>query len=139
MKTITSQDLKTRIGKDIGLHVWNVTTDQYFKGEMIPGSRHIPVDKLEGALKGASVTKDSAIVVYCAGPACPASKMAAEQLGAAGYTNVTKYEGGVEEWKKAGYDINCEAGACTTGSCGTETDKGSCGTGTEKKVAGGCC
>jgi rhodanese-related sulfurtransferase len=123
MKTITTNELKSRLGQDIGLHVWNVTTDQYFKGEMIPGSRHIPVDKLADALKKASVAKDSAIVVYCAGPKCPASKMAAEQLDSLGYANVTKFEGGIEEWKKAGYETSCEAGACDTGSCETGVEK----------------
>lgn len=122
MKTITSQDLKKRIGQDIGVHVWNVTTDQYFKGEMIPGSRHVPLDRLPEALKKASVAKDSAIVVYCAGPKCPASKTAAEQLDALGYSNVSKFEGGIEEWKKSGYEIN----NCTTGTCETTEKKQAC-------------
>jgi rhodanese-related sulfurtransferase len=96
---------------------------------MIPGSRHIPVDRLPEALKKASVTKDSAIVVYCAGPKCPASKMAAEQLDSLGYTNVTKFEGGIEEWKKAGYGLSgCEAGACETAenACTTTEKKHGC-------------
>jgi rhodanese-related sulfurtransferase len=131
MKTIATQELKKRMGEDIGLHVWNVTTDQYFKGEMIPGSRHIPVDRLPDALKKASVSKDSAIVVYCGGPQCPASKMAAEKLGSLGFTNVVKYEGGIAEWKNAGYDISCEAGACETGSCETTSVKA-------KQACGSC-
>lgn len=137
MKTITTQELKQRIGQDIGLHVWNVTTDEWFKGEMIPGSRHIALDKLPEALKRASLPKDAAIVVYCGGPQCPASKGAAEQLTALGFTNVAKYTGGIQEWKEAGYQVNVEA--CSTGSCGTGAAKGSCGTGAEKKAAGGCC
>lgn len=128
MKTITTQELKSRIGQDIGLHVWNVTTDQYFKGEMIPGSRHIPVDKLSGALKNASVTQDSEIVVYCAGPKCPASKMAAEQLTGLGFKNVTAFEGGIEDWKKSGNEIS--EVSCSTGSCSSMT---------EKKTACGSC
>lgn len=129
MKTITTQELKSRIGQDIGLHLWNVTTDQYFKGDMIPGSRHIPVDKLADALKRANVAKDASIVVYCAGPKCPASKMAAEQLDSLGFSNVTKFEGGIEEWKQAGHDLNCEAGACdsTATSCSTTEKKSACG------------
>jgi len=129
MKTITTQDLKTRISQDIGLHVWNVTTEEWFKGEMIPGSRHIPLGKLPGALKSASLPKDAAIVVYCAGPKCPASKLAAEQLDGLGFSNVTKFEGGIEEWKKAGYELSAEANECCGG--------GSCETVTEKKTA--CC
>jgi rhodanese-related sulfurtransferase len=90
---------------------------------MIPGSRHIPVDRLPEALKKASVKKDSAIVVYCGSHKCPASKTAAEQLEAGGFTNVTKFEGGIEEWKKAGYALSvCETGAC----CETAEKKQAC-------------
>lgn len=130
MKTITIQELKNRIAEDIGLHVWNVTTDQYFKGEVIPGSRHIPVDRLPEALKKASVAKDAAIVVYCAGPKCPASKSAAEQLAALGYTDVAKFAGGIEEWKQAGYGVSgCETGTCSTAeaTCSTTEKKSVCG------------
>jgi rhodanese-related sulfurtransferase len=132
MKTITTQDLKVRIGQDIGLHVWNVTGEQYFKGEMIPGSKYIPAEKLASAIKNASLPKDAQIVVYCAGPKCPASKNAAEQLESLGFTNVSKYAGGIEEWKGAGNTIDetCTSGACATTSCDTMTEKkhacGSC-------------
>lgn len=131
MKTITTQELNKRISQDIGLHVWNVTTDEWFKGEMIPGSRHIPLDKLADAVKNASLPKDAAIVVYCGGPKCPASKGAAEQLTALGFSNVTKYEGGIEEWKKAGYELSDEANECCGG--------GSCETKVEKKHGCGSC
>lgn len=136
MKTITTEELKGRIGADLGLHVWNVTTDEYFKGEMIPGSRHVPADRLSEALKGASLAKDAPIVVYCAGPKCPASKIAAEKLETLGYKNVVKYAGGIEEWKGAGNLISeqevgtCSSGACTTSSCETTVEK--------KRAVGGC-
>lgn len=132
MKTITTPELKQRLGQDLGLHVWNVTTDEYFKGEMIPGSRHIPVDKLGDALKNSSLAKDANIIVYCAGPKCPASKMAAEQMEKLGYSNVTKFEGGIEDWKKAGYDVE----SCAKGSC--ETSQNSCSTSDKKSACGSC-
>ena len=49
--------------------------------------------------------KDASIVVYCAGPTCPASRQAAEKLAAFGYTHVEAYEGGLEEWKQAGFGV----------------------------------
>ena len=135
MKTITTQELKNRIGSDIGLHVWNVTGTEWFKGEVIPGSRYIPVEKLAEAVKNASLPKDAAIVVYCAGPRCPASKNAAEQLTALGFTNVAKYAGGIAEWKEAGYEVSKEKvdACCGGGACSTEAKP------VEKKHAGGCC
>jgi rhodanese-related sulfurtransferase len=103
--TVTTADLAQRLHDDIGLHVWNVLTDEYFKGELIPGSRRVPVDRLGEALRRSSLTKDAAIVVYCAGPACPQSRQAAEKLAAFGYTRVEAYEGGLEAWRQAGFGI----------------------------------
>lgn len=103
--TITTADLAQRVRDDIGLHVWNVLTDEYFKGELIPGSRRVPVDRLGEALRRSSLAKDAAIVVYCAGPACPQSRQAAEKLAAFGYTRVEAYEGGLEAWQQAGLGI----------------------------------
>jgi rhodanese-related sulfurtransferase len=102
---ISTSELAQRFREDVGLHVWNVLTDEYFKGELIPGSRRVPVDHLGEALRRSSLAKDAAVVVYCAGPACPSSRQAAEKLATFGYTNVKAYEGGLEEWKAAGFGV----------------------------------
>ena len=57
------------------------------------------------AVRRSSLAKDAAIVVYCAGPSCPQSRQAAEKLATFGYTRVDAYEGGLEEWKQAGFGI----------------------------------
>jgi rhodanese-related sulfurtransferase len=103
--TISTADVAQRLRDDIGLHVWNVLTDDYFKGELIPGSRRVPVDRLGEALRRSSLAKDAAIVVYCAGASCPQSRQAAEKLAAFGYTRVDAYEGGLEDWKQAGFGV----------------------------------
>jgi rhodanese-related sulfurtransferase len=103
--TITTAALAQRTHDDVGLHVWNVLSDEYFDGELIPGSRRVPVDRLGEALRRSSLAKDAAIVVYCAGPACPQSRQAAEKLATFGYTRVEAYEGGLEAWKQAGFGI----------------------------------
>jgi rhodanese-related sulfurtransferase len=41
-------------------------------------------------------------VTYCAGDDCHASAEGAKQLAALGFT-VQAYEGGISEWKAAGY------------------------------------
>jgi rhodanese-related sulfurtransferase len=103
--TISTADVVRRFADDIGLHVWNVLGDDYFKGELIPGSRRVPADRLGEALKQSTLAKDASIVVYCAGPSCPVSRQAAEKLAAFGYTRVEAYEGGLEEWKQAGFGV----------------------------------
>jgi rhodanese-related sulfurtransferase len=105
LKTITTEELKQRLGRGGGLQFWNVLTDEYFKGEMIPGSRRVPLDRVGREASEAALAKDAEVVVYCGGPNCPQSRYAAEKLTELGFTNVRAYEGGLEEWKQAGYEI----------------------------------
>lgn len=82
--------------------LWNVLTNEYFTGEMIPGSRRVPLDRVGREVAELEIAKDAAIVTYCSGPGCPQSKASAEKLTALGFTNVRAFEGGLEAWKAAG-------------------------------------
>jgi rhodanese-related sulfurtransferase len=84
---------------------WNVLTDEWFKGENISGSRRVPLDKVGHEVRSTNLPKNAEIVVYCGGPKCPLSQMAAEKLAKLGYENVRAYEGGLEEWKGAGLPV----------------------------------
>ena len=105
IKTITTRELEERLREGARLEFWNVLTDEYFHGEMIPGSRRVPLDSVGREVRETNVPKGAEVVVYCAGPKCPQSRMAAEKLQALGYTNVRAYEGGIEEWKQLGHEI----------------------------------
>jgi rhodanese-related sulfurtransferase len=105
LKTITTDQLDQEMQRDVGLHVWNVLNDEWFKNELIPGSRRVPLAGLEEAAGRSSLRKDAAIVVYCAGPHCSASREAAEKLAELGYSGVAAFEGGLEHWKQAGRDV----------------------------------
>ncbi len=113
IQTITTRQLKERLSKDGDLQFWNVLTDDYFSGEMIPGSRRVQLDRVGRELHETNLSKDSEIVVYCGGPKCPQSRLAAEKLQEFGYNNVRAYEGGLEEWKEAGYSIEQIAKSAT--------------------------
>ena len=104
-KTISTEQLQERLKQGNSLHFWNVLTDGYFKGEMIPGSRRVPVDTIGREATEAQSAKGEEIIVYCGGPKCPQSLQAAQKLRDLGYTNVRAYEGGLEEWKNAGNKI----------------------------------
>jgi rhodanese-related sulfurtransferase len=105
VKTISTEKLQERLEQGNSLHFWNVLTDGYFKGEMIPGSRRVPLDTIGREVSEAK-SKDEEIIVYCGGPKCPQSLQAAQKLMDLGYTNVKAYEGGLEEWKNAGNKID---------------------------------
>ena len=105
VKTITTGQLEQKIRDDVGVHVWNVLTDEWFKGELIPGSRRVPLDQLDEAVRRSNIAKDAPVVVYCAGTHCSMSREAAQKLGELGYSDVGVFEGGLEDWKQAGHGV----------------------------------
>ena len=111
VETISTEQLEQRLKRGNSLHFWNVLTDGYFKGEMIPGSRRVPLDTIGLEVSEARSPKDEEIIVYCGGPTCPQSLQAARKLMDLGFTNVRAYEGGLEEWKNAGNNIERQASA----------------------------
>ncbi len=54
--------------------------------------------------------KDKEIVVYCASFECRASPAAARKLEELGYTRVLEYEGGLADWRDAGYPLESAKG-----------------------------
>jgi rhodanese-related sulfurtransferase len=105
VQTVSTEELRQRLRNKPGFEFWNVLIDEYFKGENISGSRHVPLDKVGSEIRTSGIPKDTEIVVYCAGPHCPQSRFAAEKLAKLGYHNVRAYEGGLQEWRQAGYGI----------------------------------
>ncbi len=55
--------------------------------------------------RGTNLPRNTEIVVYCGGPQCPLSRMAAEKLVKIGYENARSNQGELEEWKAAGLSI----------------------------------
>jgi len=99
--------LKAKLDKKETFHLWNVLTKEHYKPESnIPGSKWLPVDTITAELaKSSAPVNTDMIVVYCGGPACPASKQAAEKLQSLGYTNVFAYEGGLKDWSEGGFPL----------------------------------
>ena len=100
VRTLTTLELQQGLDRDSGLHLLNVQTDQFFTGELIPGSRRVSLDTI--APGAPDLPKDASIVTYCAGPSCSQSLEAAHKLAELGYTNVRTYPDGLEGWKAAG-------------------------------------
>ena len=111
---ISLEELQARLAAENVQDFWNVLTDEYYHGEMIPGSRRIPLDTIGRA--AADLPRNREIVVYCASYDCPQSSMAARKLAALGFTNVYVFEGGIEEWLDAGNHIEFEPMRATAAS-----------------------
>lgn len=100
--TITADELARELAAGRVTELWNALVDEYFTGEMIPGSRRVPVDQVGREVAGAQLPKETPIVTYCSGSSCPNSTQAAEKLATFGFTSVRAFEGGLEAWKASG-------------------------------------
>jgi rhodanese-related sulfurtransferase len=105
VKTISTGELRDVLDNQRPIEFWNVLTDEYFHGENIARSHRVPLDRVGSEVRGTNLPRNTEIVVYCGGPNCPMSRLAAEKLIKLGYDNVRAYEGGLEEWKAAGFPI----------------------------------
>ena len=105
VRTISTSEVRQLLDSKHSFHFWNVLTDEWFKGENTSGSRRVPLDRVGNEVRTTNLPKNAEIVVYCGGPKCPQSRMAAEKLTKLRYENVRAYEGGLEEWKGAGLAI----------------------------------
>ena len=83
-------------------HFWNVLTEEFFAGELIAGSRWVPLDRGGRVASATGIAKDARIIVYCSGLSCPNSKDAGAKLATLGFTNVGVFAGGLEAWKADG-------------------------------------
>jgi rhodanese-related sulfurtransferase len=83
-----------------------------FEAGHIPGARNLDasseyVGAVEGLVNG---DKSKALVLYCNGPYCQASRRLADQLVAAGFTNVRRYQLGIPIWRALGGPTAIELG-----------------------------
>ena len=102
--TIDARTLRERLASDDRPVLVNGLARQAFDDERIPGSISIPASD---ALRIAPdvLAKDQPVVVYCSSRSCTASPTLAQKLVDIGFTDVTDFEGGVEEWERAGLHL----------------------------------
>lgn len=102
-------------GDGCGFFIINVLNKTTFKDCSIPGSVNIPAHKLQDyakkQIRKGNWAANKQIVVYCASGKCPLSRYAWKILKSVGFTNVTLFQGGMQDWMKKGYPIKGRARA----------------------------
>jgi molybdopterin/thiamine biosynthesis adenylyltransferase/rhodanese-related sulfurtransferase len=83
-----------------GTVILDVREPDEFDQGALPGAVHIPRGHLEAQVEGRILSKDSPVIVYCAGGV--RSAFAAATLGELGYTDVVSMAGGFGRWKDEG-------------------------------------
>jgi len=113
VRTISRRELEPLVAAG-AVTVVDALGGDYYEQQHLPGAVELveaDVDRLAGSLLP---DKAAPIVVYCSNPACPNSGRVAERLVRLGYTDVRKYEDGIQDWVGAGLAV--ESGAVQTAS-----------------------
>ncbi len=75
------------------------------------GARNLdaaPAQQISAVLEMAQGDKSKALVLYCNGPYCQASRRLAEQLIESGFGNVRRYQLGIPVWRALGNPVAVE-------------------------------
>ncbi len=104
VRDITREELKEMMDSGESFVLVNVLDPADFENEHICGSINIPATTVaRDALE--MLNKDETIILYCSGPKCTASSIAAEKLDTLGFSDIWRFEGGMQEWKNSGYCV----------------------------------
>ena len=101
MNLIDRDELKARLDREDDFKLVMVLGEWGYRAKHIPGSLNVTTP--EAAQELLDLGDD--IVVYCSWDGCPASKYAYALLENAGYTNISRYAGGIADWEEAGYPL----------------------------------
>lgn len=99
MANLTKEEVQERLAH--GAQLVNVLG--YEDTRMIKGSKKIPLRELPGRMS--ELRQDKEVITYCSGPACGASKRAADWLEQSGF-RASHYAGGLEEWIESGLPVD---------------------------------
>ena len=108
MQHITRDEVKKLVDNHENAVIVEALPEKEFNKGHIPGAVAMPVEKIDELAPQLLKDKDQKIITYCANTKCPASTQAAEQLENLGYTDVSDYKEGKEDWKQAGYPLEGE-------------------------------
>lgn len=101
VRVITRDELKERLGSGEPIRLVMALNEWAFRAKHIPGSEHFDT----AGETFASLGRDDEIVVYCTSPECHASIALYWALVDAGYTDVSRYAGGLTDWESAGLPL----------------------------------
>ncbi|HEY1363078.1 MAG TPA: rhodanese-like domain-containing protein [Xanthobacteraceae bacterium] len=98
-----STEQMRRILSDGSAIVLDTRTRLEFDAGHIPGARNLdvaPDGQVAAVLQMVGGDKAKALVLYCNGPYCRASRRLADQLADTGFSNVRRYQLGIPVWPK---------------------------------------
>jgi rhodanese-related sulfurtransferase len=105
-RTISRQDLQAKLESRQPLVLIEALPERYYLEGHLPGALHLPHDRVRELAPSLVPDRSASIVAYCASAACQNSHIAAETLRAMGYSDVSVYAGGKQDWVEAGLALD---------------------------------
>jgi rhodanese-related sulfurtransferase len=102
MKTISTHELYASLQSPRAALLLEALPERYYAQKHLPGAILFPHDEVEQRAATVIPEYTTPIVVYCASRSCQNSRIAAQRLMQLGYTDVSVYEGGKQEWEQQG-------------------------------------
>ena len=101
MRTVDREELVEMIEGGEQIRLVMALNQWAFNAKHIPGSEHFNTE----AELFSSLGKDEQIIVYCTSEECHSSLAMYQALIESGYSNVTRYSGGLTDWEAAGLPL----------------------------------
>jgi rhodanese-related sulfurtransferase len=106
MRNVSAEELLRRIQEGDSLVVVDALPPMAYAHSHLPGAINLPPSSIDPDIVARRIPDRLAeIVVYCANPDCEDSLATAQRLQRLGYTNVSHYAGGKNEWRDAGFPL----------------------------------
>ena len=107
-KQLTRTELQAHIAANPAIILVEALPEKYYRGRHLPGALHLPHDQVKELAASLLPDKQAEIVAYCGSSTCQNSHIAAKVLTQMGYTNVSVYSGGKQDWIEAGLPVESE-------------------------------
>lgn len=108
VRIIEREELRARIEAG-SVVVLEALPPMYYEKEHLPGALNLPHDQVDELAPSLVADRATPVVVYCANEPCANSGIAARRLEELGYTDVSEYALGKQDWIEAGLPV--ESGA----------------------------
>jgi rhodanese-related sulfurtransferase len=102
---ITRNDLIRKLATT-GSLLLEALPERYYLDAHLLGAKLLPHDQVDTLAQSVAPDKGSEIVVYCASRSCQNSHIAANRLLQLGYTKVSVYSEGKQDWINAGLPVD---------------------------------
>jgi rhodanese-related sulfurtransferase len=107
---VTTEDMRAVLEQSSAVVIDTRTRAEFDAGH-IPGAHVLgvpPAEAVAAVTRLVASDKTKALVLYCNGPFCQASRRLADQLAESGFTNVRRYQLGIPVWRALGGPVASE-------------------------------